>query len=193
MTNITLEIPNVKYKDSFIRALREFKSNDNKATIEKEFSAIDIQKCEDDFENYVVKSRIDAMNGRNLPEGYVPWTDYWMVDKDGFAGRITFRHYLNDFLKQWAGHIGYMVIPSKRRNGYATQAMALLLSKLKEQNIPEVMISCADTNIASKKTIEKAIAVNGGRFTGVVRNERDNENVLCYWINTAPQINELTP
>lgn len=42
-------------------------------------------------------------------------------------GMINFRHYLNNYLAEYGGHIGYGIRPSERRKGYAKAILALVL------------------------------------------------------------------
>ena len=56
--------------------------------------------------------------------------------------------------------------------------LKLGLEKFKNAEINNVLISCKDFNIASKKVIEK----NGGVFEDVYINKEDGYNYLRYWI-----------
>lgn len=65
------------------------------------------------------------------------------------------RHYLNDNLKVYGGHIGYSVVPDERKNGYGTIILSLLLEEAKKLGINEVLVICDKNNIGSIKVIEK--------------------------------------
>ena len=56
------------------------------------------------------------------------------------------------------GHIGYAVVPWKRRLGYATSALKQLLAEAREVDLPYVEITTDPDNVASQRVIE----VNGG-------------------------------
>ena len=58
-------------------------------------------------------------SAETLPEGRVLATQYLLVrESDGkLLGMLQLRHYLNDYLRRIAGHIGYSVRPSERRRG----------------------------------------------------------------------------
>jgi predicted acetyltransferase len=58
------------------------------------------------------------------------------------------------------GHIGYAVVPWKRRRGYATRALALLLPEAAREGLPYVEITTDETNVASRRVIE----ANGGQL-----------------------------
>ncbi|MDO5555646.1 MAG: GNAT family N-acetyltransferase [Clostridia bacterium] len=95
------------------------------------------------------------------------------------VGMIDIRHELtNDFLKNYAGHIGYSVRPSERKKGYATQMLTQVLEFCRNNlKLDKVMISCDKYNDGSRKTI-----INAG---GILEREfkaEDGENVQVYWI-----------
>lgn len=56
------------------------------------------------------------------------------------------------------GHIGYAVVPWKRRKGYASAALAQMLSHARAEGLEYVHITTIPENIASQGVIEK----NGG-------------------------------
>lgn len=51
-------------------------------------------------------------------------------------------------------HISYMIIPSKRKQGYGTEMLHLGIKKCKELGLKEVKVSCLEENIGSYKMIE---------------------------------------
>jgi predicted acetyltransferase len=63
------------------------------------------------------------------------------------------------------GHIGYSVVPWKRRRGYATAALRLILPEARTIGLPYVEVVTEPDNTAS----QRAILANGGelveRFT----------------------------
>lgn len=108
----------------------------------------------DEFMNQVIDERIQASLGKGLPEGYVPDTYYFLWDNDEIVGLFKVRHYLNDFLKNDAGHIGYAVLPQYRQKGYAKAGLKLAIEELKK--LPdfkedEIYMSCFKENKASLK------------------------------------------
>ena len=64
------------------------------------------------------------------------------------------RHELNEFLLKIGGHIGYGVVPEKRRKGYATSMLQKSLSYAKNIPLDKVLITCDEDNFGSIKVIE---------------------------------------
>ena len=55
---------------------------------------------------------------------YTTLSRFYVQEKDGrIVGMIHVRHYFNDFLWTFGGHIGDSVRPSERRKGYATSML----------------------------------------------------------------------
>ncbi len=69
--------------------------------------------------------------GRRLPEGFVPETDFFLWDGDEIVGLFRIRHHLNDSLRAHAGHIGYCIRRDCRGRGYATRGLALAVEQAK--------------------------------------------------------------
>lgn len=115
-----------------------------------------------------------------LPEGLVIATQYVLVrESDGkLLGMLQLRHYLNDYLAKYAGHIGYSVRPGERRKGYARRMLAMGLEEARALGLERVMISCAVDNEGSRRTI----LANGGVFHSTIWDEEDQETLERYWI-----------
>jgi predicted acetyltransferase len=131
-----------------------------------------------DFNNYIATLN-QFSEARDLPEGMVQ--DTFLIAEVGgdIVGRISIRHALNDFLFNYGGHIGYMVRPAFRRNGYASEMLRQALLLAKDIGIHQVLITCNDDNIGSIKVIEK--------HGGVLKNKVDEEGHLLrrYWIDNS--------
>ncbi|EJQ38093.1 hypothetical protein IEC_02621 [Bacillus toyonensis] len=126
----------------------------------------------------MIQELLDAHNGVNLPESWVPDSTYWLVtDENKIVGIVNIRHSLNEHLFNAGGHIGYGIRPSERRKGYATKLLELSLEKTKELNIEKVLVVCDEVNTGSEKTILH----NGGlRDDDFI--EEDGNIVRRYWI-----------
>ena len=110
----------------------------------------------------------------------MPCTQYIYVRAcDGkIVGMIQIRHYLNEMLEKYAGHIGYSVCPSERRRGYATRMLSAALDKCREMGLRRVMISCRPDNEASRRTILR----NGGVYENTVWEPERDRALERYWI-----------
>ena len=115
-----------------------------------------------------------------VPEGKVVSTQFILVREadDRLLGMLQLRHYLNDYLAQYAGHIGYSVRPGERRKGYAKRMLAMGLEEARALGLGRVMISCAVDNEGSRRTI----LANGGVFHSTLWDEEDQETLERYWI-----------
>ena len=172
MEKIILVKPDLSYADEIIKykeeSLAESPIINGSAGLDR-FSSIEIW-----FEELKKRSCEDT-----VPEGLVPSSTYLAVrEKDNYiVGMIDIRHYLNEYLTQVGGHIGYGVRKTERNKGYAKQMLKLALEKCKELKIKKVLITCDEDNIASEKVILSANAKLED-----IRNV-DGENKKRFWID----------
>ena len=115
-----------------------------------------------------------------LPEGWVLATQFLAVrESDGkVVGMLQVRHYFNEYLEKYAGHIGYSVRPGERRRGYAKEMLRLALPFCREIGLDRVLISCEPNNPGSRRTI----LANGGVYESTVHDPRENIDRERYWI-----------
>lgn len=80
----------------------------------------------------------------------------WMWDGE-FVGSINLRWQrgTDELPPHVSGHLGYAVVPWKRRKGYATEALRMMLIEAKAVGLAHVEITTDDTNEASQKVIER--------------------------------------
>ena len=109
----------------------------------------------------------------------VPETHYWATINNEVVGRISFRHQLNDNLKEFGGHIGYEVRPSQRRKGVAKAMLKAVLETPRAKQIGQLLLTCAPDNIASNKTI----TANGGVLKETKFLQKWNRQTNYYWID----------
>jgi predicted acetyltransferase len=174
-----LIVPSARYKDSFIAAVKEFQKDDDYTSRKKAYhNRISVPELEKDFNSYVER-QIGFPCGEHLPEGYVPYSDFWLVDGEEFVGRVTVRHALTDYLMKFGGHIGYDIRPSKRGQGYGNEILRLALEKAKELGITRVLITVDVQNIASRKIVES----NGGVFESQIPNPEAGSDFMRYWLD----------
>jgi predicted acetyltransferase len=132
----------------------------------------------DDFREYVARLARQSQ-GIELPAGFVPSSTFWLLDEtDEIVAVSNLRHALTGFLESYGGHIGFGVRPSVRRQGYATEILRQTLIEARKIGIDDVLVTCDKGNVGSAK----AIARNGGEFSGEERMEAHSSVVQRYWI-----------
>lgn len=166
-----LASPSLRYKESYLDALREFQEEGRDLDI----NAGDLEK---NFKQFI-RDLAEEAEGNNLKEGRVPQTTYWAIDSKEYVGRISVRHHLNDKLQAVGGHIGYEVRPSKRRRGYGLKMLKQVLPRAKKLGITKALVTCDSTNIASRKIIERC----GGVFEDERETEAGKPTKLRFWID----------
>lgn len=119
-------------------------------------------------------------NGDTVPENRVAATQYVLLQlpERKILGMIQVRHYFNNYLRQFGGHIGYSVRPSERQKGYATRMLRECLPLCRELGLEKVMITCIDSNKGSRRTI----LANGGIYESTVYEPDEKVNLERYWI-----------
>ncbi|MGO5092179.1 GNAT family N-acetyltransferase [Clostridium sp. LCP25S3_F10] len=159
------------YKCEWESLISEFEGNEEKLT------PLAMKGHANTFEEFLIEANNNS-KGINLRNGIVPSDIYFLVDENSkyLIGAIDVRHYLNEYLSEYGGHIGYGIRPSERQKGYATKMLALALEKCKKMRMLKVLITCFKSNAASANTIIK----NGG----VLENEviEDGKIKQRYWV-----------
>lgn len=107
---------------------------------------------------------------RTLPDGSMvqrlPSRTRWLWDGD-FCGVISLRYQpgRNDLPPDVAGHVGYAVVPWKRRHGYASRALKQMLDEAREVGLTRLEITTEPDNIASRTVIERNGGVRAGDWS----------------------------
>ena len=170
-----LVLPSEKYKRSYRAAVKEFR-------VEKKHMPNDYA---DIFKNESFPAFLKRLKGYRtgigLPKGWIPATMYWLVDGTTFLGRLSIRHQLTKNLRKVGGHIGYAIRPSKRGKGHGTKMLTLSLAKARELGLRKVLITCDETNMASRRVIEK----NGGVLQNMVSQSQGKPKKMRFWIKFA--------
>lgn len=123
----------------------------------------------------------DYESPETLPEDKVLATQFLFVrERDNrLLGMLQVRHYFNDYLSKFGGHIGYSVRPSERRKGYGKEMLKQALPYSKELGLDRVLITCFEDNIASEKTM----LANGGIYESTVYEPDEKVSLKRYWID----------
>jgi predicted acetyltransferase len=171
-----LSVPHVRYKDYFLDALYELRTERPSIDL---LDNLDVESLRADFADYVQKL-IDQSMGKGLPKGWIPHSTYWIIDNDEFIGMIDLRHELTPALEKYGGHVGYTIRPNKRKKGYATKALKMLLPIAFKMGIKKILVTCDTNNTASIKVIES----NGGILQDEIQNEGQKVLTRRYWIET---------
>lgn len=137
-----------------------------------------LRRCEDPL-TYISEC-IKYTSPETLTEGLVLATQFFYIRKadNRLVGMIQVRHYFNDWLSKFGGHIGYSIKPDERRKGYATSMLKAVLPYCKEIGLDKILISCIDGNFGSEKTILN----NGGIYETTVYEQDRKRNLKRFWI-----------
>ncbi len=160
-------------EDAFYAADQEFKASGDFDFVSHYSEGMEFTK--------LIQLLEDQEHGRNLPEGHVPSTFLFGFVGAKMVGRIMIRHQLNDFLRRIGGHVGYGVVPSERRKGFATRMLLESLPICKSLGLDTVLVTCDEDNVPSKKIIENA----GGIFEGFSDQGGGLPRKRLYWISTT--------
>ena len=138
-----------------------------------------LRRCSDPYEYLEVCKSYESKE--TLPIGKVVATQFFYVRKSDnkMVGMIQVRHYFNEYLEKYAGHIGYSVRPSERRKGYAKAMLKETFKFCREIGLKKVLITCVDGNIGSEKTI----LANGGVYESTVYEPNEKINLKRFWID----------
>lgn len=119
-------------------------------------------------------------NRETVPESMVQSSQFIYVRKpeNRIVGMIQIRHYFNEYLEKYGGHIGYSVRPSERRKGYATRMLHAFLPYCREIGLSKVLITCLSDNEGSRRTILK----NGGVYESTAFEPKEKKHLERYWI-----------
>jgi predicted acetyltransferase len=159
--------PSEKYKESYLTALLEFH-------LEARNLEWSIQELQQDF-TILLHFLKRMQEGIGLPDGDVPWTQYWLVEGSQYLGRVNIRHTLSESLRRKGGNIGYQIRPSARGRGLGNRILELALPVAREKHgLRTILVTCHRMNIPSRKIIL--------RCGGLLEEESTYLEELRFWI-----------
>jgi predicted acetyltransferase len=122
-----------------------------------------------------------GMLGSGLVVPRLPSRVFW-IDDGEISGYLNLRWEpgTDKLPPHCPGHIGYAVVPWKRRRGYATRALALVLPVAREVGLPRVNITCDADNEASRRVI----VAHRGIFDRCYRTDEGGSK-LSFWIDLS--------
>lgn len=175
-TRLELFRPDIKFKETYLSGLDEMQSDSDQSAWIYLGDSAPRDAPKKDFDQYVQ----DLLDREHTPpSGWIKDTIYWAMIDDQMVGRISLRHELNDFLRKIGGHIGYIVRPSFRGQGIATEMLRQVLLTKKAKEIGKVLLTCDENNLASQKTILK----NNGVFTQLLDVGPERPRKKHFWIS----------
>jgi len=174
---ITLIFPTIDYKEQAKEMMEEARKYDaDNPDIWAGYSSMEKYET---YEDWLQKLEKD-LDFENIKPGRVPASTYFLLRKSDnkIVGIINIRFYLNDFLENYGGHIGYSVRATERRKGYGYKQLLLGLEKCLDIPINKVLITCRESNKGSAKIIEGC----GGIYEDTRFYQAENDNFRRYWI-----------
>jgi predicted acetyltransferase len=165
--------PAAEYLDGYVHALEQGWSPDNRR---RQAASETLARIAQDPQRFLTEQIDREAKGPPviLPDGRavtrLPGYARWVWDGE-FCGSISFRWQpgTTALPPYCLGHIGYSIVPWKRRRGYATRALQLLLPEVKHEGLAYVELVTDADNYASQRVIEE----NGGRLVEEFRKPAD--------------------
>ncbi len=150
----------IEDKEAFCEFERRYKKECGKEKIPSNMNPDDLE-----FEKFL--ERIECCKNKDtLPKNYV-LANYYMIYVDGrMVGGINLRRETNEFILNYAGHIGYCIAPWERNKGYAKQALKRVLLIALDYGIHHLLLTADESNIASQKVILSCGATYEKTFNG---------------------------
>lgn len=182
-SRVSLVVPSLEALAGYEAALASGWSPDNWRDVSAEQLAAlraDARQFLHDLTN--PNGTVRLADGRIVPR--IPFHLFWIWDGE-FCGRIDFRFLpgTGELPAHVTGHVGYAVVPWKRRRGYATEALTQILPIARGEGFQHIVIVCGDDNLPSRKVIEAVGGVFGGARPDP---DRPGRSELIFHVRTDP-------
>lgn len=183
MERFYLERPSLSRKNQILEYIEEMKQY--KSQIHGD-GGLKKYLDEKSYEEWVINVHNMENERYALSKGLVSSSTYFLIRKndDKLIGMIDLRIKLNDYLRNYGGNIGYSIRPIERKKGYAKIQLYLCLFKCKEYDLDKVLITCANYNERSRRTILSL----GGIYEKNNINKPEEYNLELYWIDVDESI-----
>ncbi len=177
---LTLELPDARWADSYRTLVAEFEARGEKMI------PFPLAFAHADFPA-MLQQLADCALGIGIPEHFIAHSTFWLVrGGEQVLGVSNLRHGLTPGLLREGGHIGYGVRPSARGHGVAPELLRLTLHEARAHGIERALLTCAEQNRASARTILR----NGGVFDSQELLPERGEVVQRYWVPVPPEYAE---
>lgn len=162
MSALHLVWPGEEYLPGYVDALERGWSPDN---VRPEAGREQLDRIRRDAATFLAEQvdREGKAPRVKLPDGStvtrLPGYHRWLWDGE-FCGVMGFRWQPGtaELPSYVLGHVGFSVVPWKRRRGYATRGLSLFLDDVRQEGLPWVELTTDVTNTGSRRVIE----ANGG-------------------------------
>lgn len=136
---------------------------------ENGFSNPAYKLADSDYRKWLEKEN-NYSQGKNLPNGWVPATTYFLYIDEIPVGYGRIRHSSSDYLENvvGAGNLGYAISKQYRGKGYGNILFKELLNKCEEFGYSEIKLFPYKNNEATVKIMLK----NGGKIIGEFKEEK---------------------
>lgn len=128
MSSLNLVSADTKYKEEYLEFIKECRDDIKETGFDYVIPLSSEETVEAD-----IKRLNDYRAGKNLPEGWVPASTYWLMENNRIIGTISIRHRLNVNLKFRGGRAYFILCAAFReRQGLWSQTVIFSTGLLQE-------------------------------------------------------------